>query len=149
MSVASGVIKLKYEALRDGAFYQAVAKINNFNGFKDARLLASIARIVKLVDKYQKECDEVFIKLVKQYCELDEKGEIKSPANAPGRYTILPEKLEEWKKAVEEFNKIEVELFAKKLDFNTLVAAQLSAHDLVVLEPMLNGVNLDSDAAEA
>lgn len=146
MSTTSGVIKLTYENLRDRSFYQAVSKINTFNGFKDSRILVNIARVVKLIDKYQKECDEVFIKLVKQFCELDEKGEIKSPADRPGAYTILPEKLGEWKTALEDFHKIEVELFAKKIKLFDLTPAQLSAQDVVMLEPMLDGLTGDGDS---
>lgn len=131
-------IKLTYGTLRDKDFFSAVAKINNFTDFKDARVMANIARIVKLIDKYQEEANDVFIKLLKQYAKLDEKGEILASPGKPGTYEIKDEVVAEWKEKYKEFCAVEFEIFAKKLNLHDLISAKLSPKDLIALDPLLN-----------
>lgn len=131
-------IKLTYGTLRDKEFFMAIAKLNNCAQFKDVRLIANIARIVKLIDKNQNESNDVFLKLLKQYAKLDEKGEVAPAPGKPGTYEIKDDSLIEWQNKYKEFCDVEFEIFAKKLYLHDLVPAQLAPKDLIALEPILH-----------
>jgi hypothetical protein len=136
MSPGSG-IKLKYEILKNPQFFAAFGKVYHCTAIKDVKAVANVARLGKLLDKEAELCQEVFIKVVKQYAHLDDKGEIKSPEGRPGGFEIKEENKDAWVKAMEDFNATEAELFAKKIAGHDLVGANLSPADLVMLEPIL------------
>lgn len=129
------MLKLTYADLRSNEFKLAVRKIYGFTGIKDIRQVREIARLIKLLDKYSVEGDELLRKIAKDFAELDEAGELKIFEN--GAFKIKDEHMAAWKEKVEEFLKTEVEISSSPLHLDVLSGCQLSPSELVALEPLL------------
>lgn len=128
---------LKQSHLRNFSFHQAFRKLAN-HPFDNVKTLYNVTRIAKLFDLSAKEADELFIKLVKQYCELDEKGRIKPlDPKQPNTYKIPEDKQEAWEAAMKEYNDIEVKFERHKIALEDCMAAKLTAADLLTLEDMV------------
>lgn len=138
---------LKYSHLRSPSFHQALRKLAN-HPFKDVKSLYNVTRIVKLVQQEGKQCDELFLKVLKGYADLDEKGEIK-PINptSPNTFSVPDSKKEEWEKAAKDFHEIEVKFERHKVTPEECVLAGLTANDMVELDPMLSELSTKPDLA--
>jgi hypothetical protein len=119
-------------------FVQALVKLGKFEGFKEQRVAYNVAKVIRRFDAESTIAQELFLKLVKQYAVLDEKGNIKSPEDKPGTYEIPDEKVADWKKAKEDFDDVEFELDCHKIRLEQLGNAPLSPIDLNALEPLLS-----------
>lgn len=105
-----------------------------------------MADIAKLGRKYEtevKNVQELYIKLLKRYAKLDEKGGFIPPKDKDGKdlaglYDVDPLKMDEWKVAFEEFNSTEVELECHSVFLEDLGDVGLAPADLMVLHPILN-----------
>lgn len=131
------MIELTYGMLRNGTFFPAFGKLYNASGIKDVRVIQNISRIQKLLDKYATEAQEIFLKLVKEYAVLDDKGEILPHDGVPNTYKIQEEKQGEWEEKVKEFTSTKVSLSAKRIHLHELVGVPLSARDLNELECLM------------
>lgn len=129
------MLKVTYRDLRDHAFRTAAGKLYNYGGYKDVRVTRDVARLVKLLDKYNTEGEDLIRKIAKDYAEVDEKGEVK--VNDQGAFRILDEKAEEWKNKIKEFLDTEVEISSAPLKLLDLSGCALSPHELNALEPLL------------
>lgn len=145
------MFKVKYGDFRDPSFNRAFQKIANCGTFKDVRLMRNIVRIGKLLKKKEEECQETYIKLLKQYSVLDEKGEF-VPTNGPdgkpqaGTFQIKKElQGEGWMKALSEFNELECEIFADGIALHDLTNVGLTPIELGALEMMVKDLNLKGD----
>lgn len=129
------MIELNYGKIREGDFVMALGKLANYPNF-GPKLAYSVAKIQRKVLNEAKGAQELFLKMVKKYAKLDEKGEI-APIPGPGQFTIRDEALEDWKKELEEFSTIKFQIAAHKLTFKDIEKVPLSPNDLIALEPVI------------
>ncbi len=146
------MFKLKFADTKSREFLTAYSKLMQYTGFKDPKVAYNVAKIGRKFDAEAKICQELFIKLLKNYARLDDKGGIaprtqetldakgeKTTQVIPNTYEILPEKVadESWAKAAEEFDASEFEVHCHKIKLSDLAGAQMSALDLTVLEALI------------
>ena len=119
-----------------------------------AKAAWNISRLQKKIDKAIKEARENYIKGLKSFVKLDNKGEIqpdvfkndqqakpygrKKGDPVPGSYVILDEKKDEFEGWVKEYMQIEFTIESYKIHMDdlaevTLTPAQLSALDPIIL----------------
>lgn len=113
-------------------------KLANCSGFKSPALAINIAKINKALLEESKTADEVFQKLVKQYCKKDEAGEIVPHDGRPGTFVIDDAKVKEWDEKLKEFHSISFDVDRPKillLDVQT--AAPLSPLEIMALDKIL------------
>ncbi len=145
--------KITYGDLRDHNFNRGFQKLANHNGFKDAKVIVAVARIGKLFKKRSEDVQEAFLKLLKSYAILDDKGEFipmkdEKGVEQKGTFQMKPENIGEvWEKAQDEFNKSEIEIFANKLQLHDIVGVGLTPLELGALEGVIKGVTEDEPVA--
>lgn len=142
-------VTLTYQHVRNEAFVKALAKLARFEGFKDFRVAYSIAKFVRKWEQEAQMAQELYLKLVKQYAKLDEKGNVEPVENQPGTFQIPNESVEVWKQAAENFHTISFEIEVKKLPISKLEAVGLSAMELNALEPLLEIDFQESDSSSS
>lgn len=146
------MFKLKFSDTKSREFLMAYSKVMQFTGFKDTKIAYNVAKIGRKFDAEAKICQELFIKLLKNYAKLEENGELapredevinakseKVKIKVPNTYQILPEKIEDgsWAKALEEFDASEFEVHCHKIKLADLDGAKLSPLDLTILDPLI------------
>lgn len=135
--IKKGQIKLTYKDLKDPQFIPTMQKIATAP-LKSPKTAHRILTITKALDPEIKKSQEIFEKTVKTYAELDEKGNFVPLEGRPGTFKIKEGEEEKWKKALEEYEAIECEVDAPKINIEHLEGITLSAMDLRVLDPMIN-----------
>ena len=120
----------------------------------------NINRMYKQIDKGRKDMQEPYIKLLKEHCYLEEDGsltpqkipavmkdgkEIEPEKVKPDTYTVKPENEEAFKKDMEEFMSIEIEIQSNKIKLTDLVdktgkPVELSCNVIGFLEPIIDDV---------
>lgn len=147
--MSKSVIKVKYGDFSDANFNRAFQKIANSNTFKDVRLMRNVVRIGTLLKKKESEVQETYIKLLKQFSILDEKGEFVGRPGPDGKplpntFQVKEEHVADaWPKAKAEFDALEVDLFCDKLNLHDLVNVGLTPIELGALECMIKDLNIE------
>lgn len=133
------MLTVTYGQLRDQVFARAMTKMANCSGFKSPKLTFNIAKINKRLLDEAKLADEVYQKLVREYCNKDDKGEIVPHDGRPGTFVIPEGKADEWKAKVAEFNAVTFEIDRPKVELSDVQAtAGLSPMEVMALEPLLS-----------
>jgi hypothetical protein len=132
------MLTVTYGQLRDQVFGRALTKLANCSGFKSPKVTFNIAKINRRVLDEAKLADEVYQKLVRQYCRLDEKGEIEPHEGRPGTFVIPEERGDEWKAKLAEFHAISFEMDRPRIALEDVSPAQLSPAEVMALEPLLS-----------
>lgn len=135
------MVKLTFAQFKDYEFAQAIAKVMHHNGYKSTKITADIARLGRKFKEETAVVQELFLKHVKKHAKLDEKGEIEPRKDEKGKavagtYFIEDARVEEWKKACEEFDSTEVELPVHPIHMDDLEGVGLSPADLNALHPV-------------
>lgn len=131
------MIELKYEVVRNQAFQQALAKLLHYPKFSLSTTKA-IAKIVQRVREAGDEAQNRFAAVVKAHAFLDEKGEILPNEGVKGTFKIMPEKFEDFQKAVEAMEEEKFSVDAPHLFEDQLEGVEISANELLLLEPILD-----------
>lgn len=129
---------ITFDSFRKAEFHTATAKLAAF-GFRDQKLSYMLGRILDKIESESKLVQQQFQKLVKQFAVLNEAtGEI-AQVNGPGTFQIREEVVEDWKKAVEEFNALPI-VFQKKprLKLEQLEGVGLSPMELNAIAGLLD-----------
>lgn len=133
------MLTVTYGQLRDATFGRAMAKMANCSGFKSPKLTFNIAKINKRILDEAKLVDELYQKLVREYCNKDEKGEILPHEGRPGTFVIPEEKGDEWRAKTAEFNSLSFEIDRPKIELaDVQTVAQLSPMEVMALESVLH-----------
>ena len=139
---------VSYGQFQEATFMRTMAKLTN-QPFKNPKTAYSVMKITKAMDTEMNQAQELFIKTLKEYAKLDDKGEIKPMVKdgqeQPGTYEIQEGKIEDWKKAFTEFKAIEADLGWNKIKLNDLEGMSLSANDLDHLETIVE-TDLEQEA---
>ena len=106
--------------------------------FKDPRITYKVMKISESINKVMQSSQKAFITTLKEYAELDDKGEFVPKDDKPGTYVIPEEKQESWKKVYSEFGETKESLNRKKLDLDDLTGFELSAMDMTNLEGIVD-----------
>lgn len=118
---------------------EVLNSIDAFRALSEQKLPAKaafqIARLIRELDKENKTFDEARIKALKEYCELDDNGEIKTNEN--GNVTIAPDKIEEYNKRIQELLNTKVQINAEKIALNLLEELELKPVEMLNLEPFI------------
>lgn len=136
------MIKLTYKQLNDFNLTNALRKLASHQGFP----IKTAYRIGRLQDKIQKEVKnaQTFYsdKIMKEYFQLDEKGNVQMDpgADEAGKPLIQEGKDEAFKKAYKEFLDLEVVIDRWKIPVTEIEKASLSGTEIVALEPILEGL---------
>jgi hypothetical protein len=130
-------LTLKYKHINTPSFVEALAKLGRYDRLKDFKLAYNIAKIIRRFDAESTIAQELFVKLVRQHCKLDENGLIIPADGKPGSFEILEGKETEWVQARKDFDEMEFELDCHKIRVEQLDGAPLSPMELVALEPLL------------
>lgn len=131
-------MKITYAQVQNRNFSAALSKLATFGGFTDYKELANIKAIIKQFEKIAQRAQEDWTKLLKDYCVLDDKGELKLKDG--GIFDVLPGKEVELKNKKDIFDQTEKEIWAKTIPWESVQKVGLSAGDLIQLE----GIVLES-----
>lgn len=134
-------MKMTYAELRHRSILPGISKLASFNGFS-TREGYNVAKIYGRVMEEFKLMAKLEIDLLKQYCQLDEKGNV--VAGPSGHFLPLEGTKAEFEPKWEEFLKNEVEIDRPKIQLQALQNAQLSPLELEALEPLINGLQLEA-----
>lgn len=142
-------MKLTYEELNNDQLIAALTRLSREK--LPVRVGWNIQRIMKKIEKEVKEGREIYIQLLKDTCEVDEKGELvfqKTPdiknedgtiepgRPIPGQYIVKD--ADEFKRRTEEFMKLEVEINSHYILLKDLETINMSAADLMALAPLIS-----------
>lgn len=137
------MITLKYGDFRNGVFGQVWPKVMTFDKYP-IQTLYQVTKMGKAIDKHVKEMSDLHIVLIKKYATMDEKGNIAPRKNekgqpVPGTYVVAEEKQEEWKKELEAFDALPVQVDREKLSAEKLLQAglNLTPQEMIILEEVI------------
>lgn len=145
-------MKLTYEELNNDQLVGALTRLSR-QEFRNVKVAWNIQRIMRQMEKEVKEGREIFIKLLKENCEVDENGELiqrRTPdvlkedgtvepgRPIPGSFIVKDEA--EFNRKNAEFMKIEVEIHSYYIKLSDLEAEKIkiSPQDLLSLAPLIN-----------
>lgn len=146
------MFKLKFSTTKNSEFIKSFAKVMQYTDYKGTKLAYDIAKIGRKFDEEAKLCHELYIKLLKNYAKLDEKGEFvlreeermnpkgeKVTIKVPNTYVIIEEKHADgsWEKASTDFDNTEFEIPCAKIKLSDLEGVGLSPLDLLNLENVI------------
>lgn len=137
------MIRLTYKILREGEFLTAFEKLMVQPNLPQTTAYR-LGKIAQKVRPIASEAQNEFMKLVLQFCILDENGKI-SEMDGPGTFRIAPEKVEDWKKGLETFGKTEVLIDRLQFGMDQFMSATLTPNDYLALEPLINELSLVED----
>src|ERR1700692_3439016 len=124
------MISLTYKDINNQLFITALAKLHRFDAWNDAQLKYNIAKMGRRFSVESDLAQEEYIKLVKKYAKLDEKGnpEPISPDKL-GTFEIPTENEEAWKKARADFESVKFEIDCHPIPLSKLDVCPLSPAD--------------------
>lgn len=137
------MIKITFKELNSQAFNQALKYLSSQNGFSNFQEAYNMTKIVRQYHEQQKIAHEMFLKFAKDYCEVDEKGNLViAPPEAP-KHPFCPWAFKEGKQAefdekITEFFKTEATIEARALKPEALGNIDLSPNQIITLEPIFS-----------
>lgn len=138
------MIKVKYDWINNGAVSVALNKLCNVPTF-DIKSAYSLGKIHQKIESEMRHGREIFMKLLRKHCELDEKGEVKWTDK--GEWTVLPDHSEEFEKEEKELLAIEVQIHRTPISIGKIEAAmeklidqkmKITPKELALLEPLID-----------
>lgn len=110
------------------AMQQTVAKLSNME--QNAKLSYRLARILSKIHSALNDFEDKRRDLVDQYGVLDEKT---------NRKQVPPDKMKDFEKDFEKLIEDPTELEIQQIPFDLIAGMNVSAHDLIVLEDLVEG----------
>ena len=146
---------LTYKNLNSYEFNSALEALANRN--LPVKTSYSISKIKRNIHNYMEEGKALFIKILKEHCELDEKGNVKTQMSPevkeadkvieaskpiPGTYIVKPDMEESFKKKLEDFMSIECPIEVNKITLQELSDEKVSANLLANLDPIITDLSI-------
>jgi len=128
------MIELSYHTLRNNDFISGMQKLATSTTL-NTKVAYNVGRIMSKLQSAEKSGQETFSKLIRKYAEMD--GDKIVEPEGPGSYKIADEKVEEYRKELEEFLSIEIKIDRNKIGLNDLEGAGLSPVQVLALDPLL------------
>jgi len=133
---------IAYGQFQDATFMAALARLGSHK-FKNPKTTFRVMKLTKAINKELNDSQELFVKTLKEYAKLDDKGEFVPQDNKPGTYVIREEKVDEWKIAFNEFKVIEPSLHRKKLSLDELEDFTTSAVEMNGMSKLIDFGDLE------
>lgn len=130
-------MKINYLQVQSPQFTKALAKMATFGGFTDYRQLANIKTVLKQFEKLADTAQKEWIELLKQFCQLDEKGNFIPSEGKAGTFTVTPGREMEFKTAADSFNAKVADIWADPIHFEDVSKVGFSPADLMQLEGII------------
>lgn len=132
------MVTLNQGDLKNPVLRMATRQIYNCTKFspKRARVIAKTCRIL---DKEFQLVDSLYDKLIEEYAERDENGNVKSrPERGPGSFVVDPAKEEAFREAIAKVDGVEAEVEGVDFTMDDLeVVGDLSPAQIACLEPFI------------
>lgn len=128
---------LKFSTLNDPNFNTTLNKLSKETGFSNFKASYNVAKILRRLTKELKIARDLNLKLVKDYAEVDDKG---NPVfdNQTGMPKFLDEeKQKEYQAKHKDFLETEIDLDCSPVTLQDLGTIKLSPHEINALEPIL------------
>lgn len=133
-------LELEYKFLYNRNIKESLDKL--FTAPLHGPLLSQVVKLHKAVDLNFTKLRKDYEALVKQYAEVDDKGNLVEP-DGPGSFKLKEDKVKDWPQAVTNFmsQKFIIDRM-KKIDRNQLLNSgiNLTSSDVINLEPVLYSV---------
>ena len=100
-----------------------------------ARPAFQVVRLLKAADKEIQEFNDIRVKVVNQYGDKDENGELITDEH--GNCHIAPEHINEFNKELNDLLNTEIEINANMLSLGDLEELEFTPSDLALLEPFI------------
>lgn len=145
-------MKLKYKLFEDRGFQLAVQKLADYP-FRNQLTAYNVARLFKKFGQEAETAQTLWIKLLKQFAELDQNGNFKplevtqsdgSISKDFNKFVVADEKKDDFKKAEAEFGELEFEVPCTPLKLSDIEMVDCSAKELLALEPILDTKLIES-----
>jgi hypothetical protein len=94
-------------------------------------------RIVDQLESEQKSAEKLYVKMLKQYADLDDKGEFVPRDGVPNTF-VVTKNVEAYNKALEDFEALSFSMKWRKLPLDDLSDLRLSAAELKALDPIVH-----------
>lgn len=146
--------KLTYALFEDAPFKRALSKIANFP-FKNVKTAFAVAKLVRKWNEALKIAQEDWLVVLKAHAQIDEKGnfvpvEVMNPDGTTtkdhNRFTIPDEKKDAFQADKKIFEAQEFEVPCSLLSMADLQDCQLTAQELLSLEPVLDTSTFSSSS---
>ena len=131
------MITLTFGQIRKRSFATGLAKLYSHDGFtsKDAY---TVGKLITKLKQFEKECQEVGMKLTRKYARKNEDGTLYCPeGHPPGSFEVPEENVEAYKKEAEDLDSLEKKLEYRQLRLAAVEGARLSPDEITALEPLL------------
>lgn len=136
------MIQFQYQDLKKRDLMVAFNKLCQFPRLKPQKALM-VAKVSRQISEKEISVTGEFLEIVKQYCVLDDKGEIVPQEGQPGTYQIKEENQKAFQKVMDEFNVKTFEVKdCSKLYMKEIEGANLTPNEILAIEPMLTNVEL-------
>lgn len=122
---------------------QALASVFNCKTYPEHKFKYQLAKMCRRCEEENDIIAKNHSDLLKKYVRLDDKGNIEPYDGRPGTFRVRKdieddaEKMEEFKKEMEDFNATEVEVDSPKIPLSKLEKVGLSPAELSALEPFI------------
>lgn len=128
---------LKYKDMRNQDFLVAIDKIDKSTQYATTKVAYDVGKMTKEVLEAMVLCQNDFVNALKKFSIVDADGNFVPKDDKPDTYQIIPEKLEAWQEAFEQFLCQTATIKRHKLDLAFLSQVGLSPKDIMALEPIL------------
>jgi hypothetical protein len=105
--------------------------------FRDQKVAYRVMRIIDAVEGEQKTAARLYEKLVRQFAELDDKGEF-VPNNGEAGTFVVKKDVETYEKALKDFEELAIDLKWRKVQLQDLSEIHLAAAELKALTPVVH-----------
>lgn len=144
-------IHITYKNLNNAELQQALGFLGQQTQFANFQAGYNVARILRQFHKETKTAQEMYKQWSNDFFVKDEKG-APMPANPPTNpltpFQLLEGKEEEFKKKMEEFLEVKVEIKSHPLKVEDMGQVRLSPAMIVALEPMFEAGSLEPVSQE-
>jgi hypothetical protein len=139
-------IKLTYKIIDDRSFLETLKQLSNYP-FRNQRFSYNVSKIWRRLISEVEAANEQWIKLLKQYAELDEKGSfVPKTEDAPHSFKIIEGKEAEFEAAKKDFEAVGFEIDCHPLKLEQLEQMPISGTQIDTLAPLFD---FTEDSAEA
>lgn len=105
--------------------------------FRDQKVAYRVMRIVDAVESEQKTAERLYEKLIRQFAELDDKGDFIPNEGVPNTFVVKKD-IGGYEKALADFEALSFELKWRKIPFADLAEIHLAAAELKALAPVVH-----------
>jgi len=137
------MLKITFGQIMDQKTHGALSAVFNHKGFRDHKFNHQLSKMYKILESEQDIMQKNYIELLKKFVVCDDKGNIEPLPGQPGTFRVREdiakdeEKMEEYRLAVEEFKKTEIDVDAPRIPLKKLEGVSLSPIDMAALDPFI------------